>query len=138
MDAIELFRQEHDLVRQVVDGLVLAGMGAAQLHPPPGRGARPAGLLFWHATHYEDVVSSAAGPPTARRCWTRAVRSRTWACRRRTAAPAPGLTGPVGCPRLRTARRYSASGGGLRPNRRGRAHAESGPLWTGDGSPGSR
>ena len=42
-DAIELFRQEHDLVRQMVDGLVFPGMDAAQLHPT----TRPRGRTHW-------------------------------------------------------------------------------------------
>jgi hypothetical protein len=40
MAAIELFRQEHDLVHQMVDGFAFAGMDAAQLHHLPSPGIR--------------------------------------------------------------------------------------------------
>lgn len=56
MDGVEFFREQHQLVRRVVNGLVLSGLDDDALRRHPAGEQNSLAWLLWHAARYEDVV----------------------------------------------------------------------------------
>src|SRR5262245_37234177 len=56
MDARELFLDQHDFVRRIVDVFVFGGMSEDRLRLHPNGGQNSLAWLLWHAARWEDIV----------------------------------------------------------------------------------
>lgn len=56
MDALQFFREQHDLVRSIVNGMVLAGLSDDQMRTRPRENQNSLVWLLWHTARWEDFA----------------------------------------------------------------------------------